>query len=61
MSTLLALVDRVIGIPYNAPRLDSFAQGRSTARALVELVASTALILAVAAALLALRWRLGLS
>ena len=61
MPTLFALIDRLIGIPANAPVFDSFAQGRSTARALTEMALSIAAIVAVTAALLALRWHLGLA
>jgi hypothetical protein len=55
VSTILALVDRVIDIPYNAPLFDSFAQGRPRRRALAATALSSLALLAVAAALLALR------
>jgi hypothetical protein len=55
MSTILALVDRLIGIPYNAPFFDSFAQGRKPRHALAASALSSLALLAVAATLLALR------
>jgi hypothetical protein len=59
--TLLTLIDRLNGIPANMPVFDSFAQGRSMARALAETALSVAAIVLVAAALLGLRWHLGLA
>lgn len=60
MSTVPALVDHLIDIPYNAPRFDSFAQGRPQRRALAACALSTLALLAVTAALLALRWHFNL-
>jgi hypothetical protein len=57
----MAIVDRLIGIPYNAPLFNSFAQGRTRRRAFASSALSTLALVAAAASLLGLRWHLGLN